>query len=362
MTESNGNRLTATTKAVIAIAVLGATAVSVIGLLSSYKTLSTTAATNWGWQWPWALPVGIDLAIPSFTLIGLLLIQFDIPVGWVPIFPRALTIATVYLNWSADRTTPGRLGHAALVMLWVVFSEIAGRVYAHQAALRDETRIERVRRIRWVLAPMSTASLWRRMQLWEITSYRQALAMERNRKLVRAGLRERFGRFWRFRTSRTELVQLRLGELVPADLAAAGSEVPVNPTDVVPVVPEPPVNQVPNQAVEPVNSQVPARSEPAAEPEPKADEPVRPNLTRSQPKRSKAKPATAGKPSAASGGATPSVTEQVRQILDLIEEHGIDTVKLKFVMDETGMPKTTAYNRLIEARTAWSEANEQGDS
>lgn len=358
MTEPNGNRLTATTKAVIAIAVLGATAVSVIGLLSSYKTLSTTAATSWGWQWPWALPVGIDLAIPSFTLIGLLLIQFDIPVGWVPLFPRALTVATVYLNWSADRTTPGRLGHAALVMLWVVFSEIAGRVYAHQAELRDETRIERVRRIRWVLAPLSTASLWRRMQLWEITSYRQALGMERNRKLVRAELRERFGRFWRFRTSRTELVQLRLGELVPANLEPAGSEVPVNPVAEVQVVPEPAVNQVPNLVAEPVNPQVPAGSEPAPEPTGEPVEPKHPNLVRNQPKATRPKPTPAAK---ASTGATPSVTEQVRQILDLIDEHGYDTVTLGFVREQTGLSKTTAYNRLVEARASWSEANEQGD-
>lgn len=357
MTEPNGNPLTATTKAVIAIAVLGATAVSVIGLLSSYKTLSTTAATTWGWQWPWALPIGIDLAIPSFTLIGLLLIQFDIPVGWVPIFPRALTVATVYLNWSADRTTPGRLGHAALVMLWVVFSEIAGRVYAHQAALRDETRIERVRRIRWVLAPLSTASLWRRMQLWEITSYRQALGMERNRKLVRAELRERFGWRWRFRTSRMELVQLRLGELVPADLEPAGSE-PAK-------VPASPLNQVPNQVQKPQVNQVPAGSEPAPEPAAEPAEPARPNLTRNQPKRTKPKPAAptatpAAKTPKPTNPDTPSATDQVRQILDLIDEHGIATVKLKFVMDETGMPKTTAYNRLVEARASWSEANEQG--
>lgn len=356
---SETGEITAFTKAVIAAAAIGATAVSVIGLLSSYKTLSTTAATSWGWQWPWALPIGIDLAIPSFTLIGLLLIQFDIPVGWVPFFPRALTAATVYLNWSADRTLPGRVGHAALVMLWVVFSEIAGRVYAHQAELRSEARMERVRRIRWILAPLSTASLWRRMQLWEITSYREALSKERNRKLVRAGLRERFGWWWRFRTPRMDLVQLRLGELVPANLEPGSVEplqVPANQIPEVPVVPEPPANQVPNPGSEPEANQAPGGSAPVRNPSPEPAEPKTVNLDRNQPKRTKPKPAPAAKPT---NPGTPSATEQVRQILDLIEEHGVDTVKLKFVMDETGMPKTTAYNRLIEARTAWSEANEQ---
>lgn len=361
---SETGEITASTKAVIALAAVGATAVSVIGLLSSYKSLSTTAATSWGWQSPWTLPVGIDLAIPSFTLIGLLLIQFDIPVGWVPLFPRALTAATVYLNWSADRTTPGRIGHAALVMLWVVFSEIAGRVYAHQAALKSDARMERVRRIRWVLAPFSTMSLWRRMQLWEITSYREALSLERNRKLVRADLRERFGRLWRFRTPRMDLVQLRLGELVPVNLEPDAAEVPANHALEVPTVPEPERNQVRNHIAEPPANQVPAGSVAVPEPAPEPVEPKAVNLDRNQPKRPKSKPApsTVATPKPTNPG-IPSATEQVRQILDLIEEHGVDTVKLKFVMDETGMPKTTAYNRLIEARTAWSEANEQnGDS
>jgi hypothetical protein len=355
---SETGEITASTKAVIAAAGIGATAVSVIGLLSSYKTLSTTAATSWGWQWPWALPVGIDLAIPSFTLIGLLLIQFDIPVGWVPFFPRALTAATVYLNWSSDRSVPGRVGHAALVMLWVVFSEIAGRVYAHRAALRSEVRMERVRRIRWVLAPLSTASLWRRMQLWEITSYREALSKERNRKLVRAELRERFGWWWRFRTPRMDLVQLRLGELVPANLEPASAEVPANLPNQVPMVPEPSANQVPNQTTEPVPNQVPAGSAAVPNQTPEPAEPPAVNLDRNQPKRTKPKTAPVARPT---NPGTPSATEQVRQILDLIDEHGFDTVKLKFVMDETGMSKTTAYNRLVEARTAWSEAHEQSN-
>lgn len=56
---------------------------------------------------------------------------------------------------------------------------------------------------------------------------------------------------------------------------------------------------------------------------------------------------------------TPSPMEQVRQVLDLIEEHGYDKVKLPFLMEQTGWKKTAAYNRLVEARAAWAEQHEQ---
>jgi hypothetical protein len=325
----------------LAVSIAGAVGVSGIGLYASYSTLSAVAAERWGWASPWVLPVGMDLAIPAFTIGGLFLVRFDIPVGWVPFFPRALTAATVYLNWSADRTFQGRLGHATLVMLWVVFSEIAGRVYAHFAHLRDTTRMEKVRRIRWVLAPLSTVSLWRRMQLWEITSYRDALAMERNRRLVRADLRERFGRWWRRRTPRPELV--RLGELVPADI----------------------IGDVRNR---PEPSGEPAAVRPAGTPEPADANQVQgaaepgPNLRRTTPKRTSPKaPRNQPEPAAEPTAPTPPVGEQVRQILDLIEAHGYDTVKLGFVREHTGMSKTTAYNRLVEARATWAEERGETD-
>ncbi|KPC87239.1 hypothetical protein ADL35_08360, partial [Streptomyces sp. NRRL WC-3753] len=49
--------------------------------------------------------------------------------------------------------------------------------------------------------------------------------------------------------------------------------------------------------------------------------------------------------------------EQVQQVLNLIENRGFDAVKLALVMDETGMAKTTAYNRLNEARDLWTKRN-----
>lgn len=109
-------------------------------------------------------------------------------------------------------------------------------------------------------------------------------------------------------------------------------------------IPNPPLNQVPNLPAAPPANQVPAPQTPAP--------PAPTNLTRNQPKRTKPRNPV---PAPSTNPGTPAVTEQVRQILDLMERHGYDEVKLGFVREQTGMSKTTAYNRLIEARATWAE-------
>lgn len=208
--------LTGGERALLYLTAALATAVSVLGLLSSFTSLEYKGR-EWGWEWPWLLPTSMDLSIPAFTLTALLLIRTNMPLAWVALVPRALTGASVYLNWNAATNLPGRIGHAVLTLLWVVFSEIAGHVYASQVGLVTGTRMEKIRRIRWALAPISTMAIWRRMNLWEETSYRAALGRQRDRLLARAGLRETYGRAWRFTAPRRDRVLLRLGDLNPAE-------------------------------------------------------------------------------------------------------------------------------------------------
>ncbi|MGW6463685.1 DUF2637 domain-containing protein [Streptomyces rubiginosohelvolus] len=202
---------------VVAI-VLAAATVSTLGLLSSYTALETKAAT-WGWDWPWLLPVGIDVAIPAFTGASLILIRMGMELRWIRWVPRALTAVTVYLNWQASTTVGGRLGHAALTLLWVIFSEIASHVYATRiGAVTGKKRMETVRRSRWILAPIPTARLRRRMILWEITSYEEALTRLQEQTYLRAQLKEEFGLLWRWKAPLDKRMTLKLGE-APAALA-----------------------------------------------------------------------------------------------------------------------------------------------
>ncbi|MGQ4732648.1 DUF2637 domain-containing protein [Streptomyces sp. Ju416(a)] len=198
--------------------VLAAAVVSTLGLLSSYTALETKAA-SWGWDWPWLLPVGIDVAIPAFTGANLILIRMGMELRWIRWVPRVLTAVTVYLNWQASSTPGGRIGHAALTLLWVIFSEIASHVYGTRiGAVTGKKRMETVRRSRWILAPIPTARLRRRMILWEITSYEEALTRLQEQTYLRAQLKETYGWRWRSKAPLEQRMALKLGS-APAALA-----------------------------------------------------------------------------------------------------------------------------------------------
>ncbi|MEV0090069.1 DUF2637 domain-containing protein [Streptomyces sp. NPDC050738] len=196
------------------VAVLAA-GVGGLGLASSFEAVSTAGA-RWGFASPWMLPVGIDTAIPVFTAAFLLLIRTDMPLGWVRFVPWVLTGVTCWLNIAAGQSVSAKLAHGTMPLLWVVLSEVAAHVYASRIGAVTGRRMEKIRRSRWLLAPLSTFSLWRRMTLWEVTSYSVALGRERERQLARAQLRQEHGRRWRSKTPRPERVLLKLGELSPA--------------------------------------------------------------------------------------------------------------------------------------------------
>lgn len=183
-----------------------------LGLAASFDSVSS-AAGEWGFSEPWMLPIGIDLAIPVFTASNLLLIRLGMPLAWVRFVPWGLTLVTCWLNIAAGAAVSAKVAHGAMPLLWVVLSEIAAHVYAVRIGVATGARMERIRRSRWLFASLTTLLLWRRMVLWETTDYREALALERQRLLVRAELRESYGRSWRRKAPHRELVLLRSGEL-----------------------------------------------------------------------------------------------------------------------------------------------------
>ncbi|MFJ2054068.1 DUF2637 domain-containing protein, partial [Streptomyces albidoflavus] len=94
-----------------------------------------------------------------------------------------------------------------------------------------DKHMEGVRITRWLLSPLPTFLLWRRMKLWELRSYEQVIKLEQERLVYQARLRSRFGRAWRRKAPVESLMPLRLArygvplaETAPAGLAAAGIE------------------------------------------------------------------------------------------------------------------------------------------
>ncbi|MGW8671894.1 DUF2637 domain-containing protein [Streptomyces niveus] len=206
--------LSRTETALLGVVIPAGAGVGGLGLVASFDSVSSAAA-RWGFGEPWMLPIGIDLAIPVFTAANLLLIRLGMPLAWVRFVPWALTLVTCWLNIAAGESVSAKIAHGAMPLLWVVLSEIAAHVYAVRIGVATGVRMERIRRSRWLFAPLTTLMLWRRMVLWETTDYREALDLEKNRLLVRAELRENYGRAWRSKAPSRDLVLLRLGELSP---------------------------------------------------------------------------------------------------------------------------------------------------
>ncbi|MDQ0941802.1 DUF2637 domain-containing protein [Streptomyces sp. V1I1] len=198
---------------------LAAAGVGALGLVASFDAVSVAAA-QWGFVSPWMLPVGIDVAIPVFTVANLLLIRMDMALAWVRFVPWALTLITCGLNVAAGHGVWAKVAHGTMPLLWVVFSEIGAHIYAVRIGAATGRRMDKIRFGRWLLAFPSTFALWRRMTLWEITSYAVALEREKERQLARAELRETYGRRWRKHTPQRTRVLLKLGELAPAIVPA----------------------------------------------------------------------------------------------------------------------------------------------
>ncbi|WP_327680198.1 DUF2637 domain-containing protein [Streptomyces sp. NBC_00467] len=206
-------------KAAMSLAALAAAGVGALGLASSFDAV-TGAAERWAFGHPWMLPVGIDVAIPVFTAANLLLIRLGMPLAWVRFVPWVLTLVTCWLNVAAGSELAAKVAHGTMPLLWVVFSEIAAHMYAVRIGAATGRRMEKIRKSRWLHAPFSTYALWRRMALWEVTSYSRALELERQRLLDRAAMRERYGKKWRKNAPERERVLLRLGELTHGDSTA----------------------------------------------------------------------------------------------------------------------------------------------
>ncbi|MEV4258734.1 DUF2637 domain-containing protein, partial [Spirillospora sp. NPDC049652] len=210
-----GNEFTATATVAALVAVL-----ALLGFVNSFTAVADAAHPSFG-RLAWTVPLGIDLGIAAFAALDIVLARLDMRVRWLRLVPWTLTGATVYLNIAVEHTAFGRIAHALLPVLWVIAVEIGAHVIRVRAGIESGTRMDGIRASRWLLAPWPTLKLWRRMVLWEIRSYPDALGRERDRVLARTDLKDAYGTLaWRWKAPRRTKALYRLGELAPAALPA----------------------------------------------------------------------------------------------------------------------------------------------
>ncbi|WP_412516478.1 DUF2637 domain-containing protein [Actinomadura madurae] len=228
---SQGRALTSNEFTAVAVVAALVTVLGLLGFVNSFAAVADAARPSFG-RLAWSVPLGIDLGIAIFAALDIVLARLDMRVRWLRFIPWALTAATVYLNVAEEATVFGRIAHAVLPALWVCAVEIAAHVIRIRAGIAAGTRMDGIRASRWILAPWPTLKLWRRMVLWEIRSYPDALSRERARVLALTDLQDTYGRWaWRRRAPRRVRALYRLGDLAPAPLpGGSAAEVTAAPS------------------------------------------------------------------------------------------------------------------------------------
>ncbi|MEU9214813.1 DUF2637 domain-containing protein [Streptomyces sp. NPDC048415] len=215
--------------------VAGVLSVAGIGFAGSYAAVRELALKKGFGDFAYVFPVGIDAGICVLLALDLLLTWVRIPFPLLRQTAWLLTAATIAFNGAAAWPDPLGVGmHAVIPVLFVVSVEAARHAIGRIADITADRHMEGVRLTRWMLSPVPTFLLWRRMKLWELRSYEQVIKLEQERLVYRASLRSRFGRAWRRRAPVEAVMPLRLArygvplaKTAPAGLAAAGIEAPI---------------------------------------------------------------------------------------------------------------------------------------
>lgn len=225
-------QLTRMHRVLIGVVVAGAVVIAGIGFAGSYAAVRELALKKGFGNFSYVFPIGIDAGICVLLALDLLLTWIRIPFPLLRQTAWLLTAATIAFNGAAAWPDPLGVGmHGVIPILFVVSVEAARHAIGRIADITADKHMEGVRLTRWMLSPVPTFLLWRRMKLWELRSYEQVIKLEQERLVYQARLRSRFGRSWRRKAPVESLMPLRLArygvplaETAPAGLAAAGIE------------------------------------------------------------------------------------------------------------------------------------------
>ncbi|MFH7599457.1 DUF2637 domain-containing protein [Streptomyces racemochromogenes] len=223
-------QLTRTHRILVGVVVAGAVVIAGIGFAGSYAAVRALALKKGFGSFSLVFPIGIDAGICVLLALDLLLTWIRIPFPLLRQTAWLLTAATIAFNGAAAWPDPLGVGmHAVIPVLFVVTVEAARHAVGRIADITADRHMEGVRITRWLLSPVPTFKLWRRMKLWELRSYEQAVGMEQDRLIYQARLQARYGRAWRRKAPVEALMPLRLARIgvplaqtAPEGLAAAG--------------------------------------------------------------------------------------------------------------------------------------------
>ncbi|MEU0102937.1 DUF2637 domain-containing protein [Streptomyces sp. NPDC006267] len=132
--------------------------------------------------------VGVDVGIMVMIAVDLLMAWLKRPITWVRYPVWLLTSATVVLN--AASATPkdkqwelldyvAAFAHGVVPILFIMIVEV-GRDAIDRIVRPDREGRDAIPLIRWVLAPVATPRIYRRMRLWGVASYPEMVRREQD--------------------------------------------------------------------------------------------------------------------------------------------------------------------------------------
>jgi hypothetical protein len=180
---------------VLAVVVV-AGALLAYGGAGSYESLSHLAASH-GVPIPWLAPAGLDGGLAGTVILDMTFTLLGRPVFWLRIAARLFAASTVAFNaWSGWPDPVGVTMRVFAPALILVITEAVRQVLRWEQQEHVHIPV-----LRWVLAPKPTFRIWRRMKLWGLASYRDAIELELDVRHSITKLREHYGRYRDWRAS-----------------------------------------------------------------------------------------------------------------------------------------------------------------
>lgn len=204
-------QLTTAQRRIAGTVTAGAVVIAAIGFAGSYAAVRELALDKGFGAFANVFPIGLDAGIGVLLALDLLLTWLRIPFPLLRHIAWLLTAATIAFNGAAAWPDPIAVGmHAIIPVLFVAIVEAARHATGRIADITADRHMESVRATRWLLAPMPTFRLWRRMKLWELRSYGEVIRLEQERLIYQARLHAQYGRGWRRKAPIEQLLPLRL--------------------------------------------------------------------------------------------------------------------------------------------------------
>ncbi|MFJ3817783.1 DUF2637 domain-containing protein [Streptomyces sp. NPDC090056] len=223
-TKDSPAALTTGQKWIVTAIVAAALALAGIGLYLSFAHVASFAHTElrFGTLTKGRLfAVGVDIGIMVMIAVDLVMAWLKRPISWIRYPVWLLTAATVVLNAAsgAPRDRAWELmdylaagAHGVVPVLFIMVVEV-GRDSIDRIVRPDEAERDAIPLIRWILAPIATCRIFRRMRLWGIDSYPEMI--RRDQELIAYEQ-------WLRRTHDGDLSKASEDELLPMTMAPYG--------------------------------------------------------------------------------------------------------------------------------------------